>query len=139
MTHFDVANWIREQIATEMSMFYIYNWSDEYKLSKINEFESRIKSTKGYFDIDPRKFTYEEMIKLGFRRWSEEDKLMLIPLWLLPFLIYYIPTVCIDGIKYYHKEAVDTDHRFGCLAYGIECDEIANKEENKLIGTLQHG
>ena len=62
----------------------------------------------------------EQMDDLGFGGWSEENPMRLIPLWLYQFLPDEIETECIDGKKTRLKKSeMDTDNRYGMLAYSI--------------------
>lgn len=95
-------------------------WSDEFIAKEIREIPKIVKEWKEYHPIDPNELTRDEMIELGFGKWSDEDPMYLIPLWLLPFLPDEIECGCIDGEKSLMKIAeMDNDNRFGCLAYGV--------------------
>ena len=69
--------------------------------------------------IQPCELTSNECDELRFGRWSKEDSMRLIPLWLFPFLADDIKVVCIDGSETISKQKMDNDHRGGYLAYGI--------------------
>lgn len=102
------------------------NWSDEFKLKNIAEtpeIVSKWEDKYGSFKIDPSQMTTEELKKLGFGKWDEENEMMLIPIWLYPYLAEKLDTISISGSKHTTKAEIDTDHRFGNLAYGvIPCD-----------------
>jgi hypothetical protein len=61
----------------------------------------------------------EQMVELGFGLWNEETRLFLIPLWLFPFLPDDTQAESISGEHIAKKYKMDTDNRFGCLAYGV--------------------
>lgn len=96
------------------------NWSDEFCRKEIQtatmDFLSTIRK-----HIDFSKLTREEAYSLGFGRWSAENDLYLIPLYLLPIIPIGIELTCIDGQKIiYDGTNVDNDVRFGYIAWGIE-------------------
>ena len=94
------------------------NWSDGFSASHIREIPERVIAEYGKLDIT--ELTSEQMDDLGFSRWSDETPMRLIPLWLFKFLPDEIESECIDGTKKVLKTSeMDNDHRFGCLAYGI--------------------
>lgn len=67
---------------------------------------------------DWRNLTLKEAKELRFGRWSNESDLWLIPLWLFPLIPEDLELTSIGGQKGLVSE-VDTDTRFGCLAWGI--------------------
>lgn len=70
--------------------------------------------------VDPNDLTENELIDLGFGRWSQDSPMYLIPLWLFPFLAHKIKARCVNGEeREYLRSEMDNDNRFGCLAYGI--------------------
>ena len=62
----------------------------------------------------------EERFKLGFRRWDENSKGLLIPLWIVECLPddFDIKVTGICGGEYSIKD-IDKDTRFGCVAYMV--------------------
>lgn len=91
---------------------------------KIREIPTALLEKIGKVNI--AELTAEQMDDLGFIRWSEENPMRLIPLWLYQFLPDEIETECIDGEKFVLKRAdMDNDHRLGWLAYGIWPNEKA--------------
>lgn len=64
------------------------------------------------------------MKELGFGRWSEEDTMRLIPLWLFPFLADEVETESLFGGTCYNKSDIDPDTtRFGIMSYGVVSKE----------------
>ena len=115
---------IRRLILTRAGEVMNYDWDAEFSKKNIKEFPDDLKNrmnTRGndFFNIQPSELTKEEMTELDFGRWSKDDPMRLIPLWLFPFLAQDIKTECIDETKRIRKSDMDTDHRFGCLAYGV--------------------
>ncbi len=65
------------------------------------------------------------MISLGFKSWSDDNPLLLIPLWLMPYLA---PTFEGGVISANEKvtlslSEMDNDCRMGLLAYGVYVTE----------------
>jgi hypothetical protein len=95
-------------------------WGDDFAAKQIREIpEFLIKRNPELGQIQPAELTSDECDRLGFCRWSEENPMRLIPLWLLPFLAEEVKTTCIDGSSVLLKSEMDDDNRGGCLAYGI--------------------
>lgn len=97
-------------------------WSDSFKLDNLkNIFESLGQWEKEYgsFKINPNDLTAKQMNELGFGRWTKEDPMRLIPIWLFPFLCEKFECQCIDGSKHTNLSELDNDHRMGCIAYGV--------------------
>lgn len=123
MSHstFDTAKTIRRVILTKAAESMNYrNWSTAFVGSEIKEIPVIIKNSEWFYPINPSDLTENEMIELGFSKWSEEDPMYLIPFWLFHFLAEELECGCIDGEKRkFNKSEMDNDHRFGCMAYGI--------------------
>lgn len=73
---------------------------------------------KSFADIDLRKCSCEELKALGFGRWEEESKLMLIPASIANMLDQEMQVVSISGMLKVLKNA-GTDIRFGMRSVGI--------------------
>jgi hypothetical protein len=118
-TTFETCKNIRSVLLLSLSECAIYkSWEDSYTLETIRSVSTKI--LERYGTIDPNDLTLKEMEDLGFRRWSEETPIMLIPLWIFPFLPDELECECIDGEKGVRsKDRIDSDHRFGLLAYGV--------------------
>ena len=98
-----------------------------YRNSK-NSYDERIKEIPSVFSkyeffrkVDPNEMTKDQLFKLGFQMWDEDSGLMLIPLYVYPFLkdeiiCGSISDICARLIK---VSEIDLDHHFGCLAYGV--------------------
>lgn len=95
-----------------------YGWSNTTIAQTILELPTRIKRQVG--EIDITQLTAEQMDDLGFGTFSEDLPIRLIPLWLFPYLPTRIKVTKLDGTtEDISTEKMDTDHRGGCLAYGI--------------------
>lgn len=119
MTTFEMCSGIRRLImnTTAEVMNYI-SWGSEYSYKRIMELPEKIKGKGDFKFIDPTELTLDEMKELGFNRWSSDNPIMLIPLWLMPFIDPKVEVTDIEGEKSLFKDA-DNDNRYGCLAYGV--------------------
>jgi len=129
LSTFEKCKVIRNTLLITMGELMVYDsWSDKTKIKSINDIQNDLKvwlESVGATGIDPNKMTKKELKEIGFGLWHKESNLWLIPIWLYPFLVNDIKTVSIGGNEYTSKDQLDTDNRFGCLAYGI----IPEKEE----------
>lgn len=121
MTTFEKCQTIQRMLTNCAGACVVYtNWSDEFVARQLRELPRDILEEDAEFgQIQPAELTYAECNSLGFGRWTKNSPLRLIPLWLFPFLAEEIRTTCINGSKCLCKADMDTDSRFGCLAYGI--------------------
>ena len=125
MTTYDKCRTIRRMIVNRAAEVMAYKtWSEEFSTQEIRALPKELaesKNGKKYFSIQPAEMTDSQLEELGFRKWSDETPMRLIPLWLMPFLAEEIETECIDGEKRLTKKSeMDNDNRFGCLAYGVK-------------------
>lgn len=124
MTTFERCQTIRRMLVIRAAEVMAYkNWGDDFAAKQIRNFPEELmeqNSGPDLFGIQPADLTEAEMVDLGFRRWSEETPMRLIPLWLFPFLAEEIETECINGEKKILKKAdMYIGNRFGCLAYAV--------------------
>lgn len=106
------------------------NWSADFAASQIREIHEKLKDKIGTINI--AELTAEQMDDLGFGKWSEENPMRLIPLWLYQFLPDEIETEWIDGKRSVLKKAdMDTDNRYGMLAYGIWPNAVITESSPK--------
>ena len=120
-TTYDICKWIRKAVLTHCAEVMCYStWSANFAQQQIRKLPSELEKAKDFKLVDPSDLTQEEMEDLGFGMWSDKTKMMLIPLWLKPFLVEKIQAGCINDteIKEYETITMDDDHRFGCIAYG---------------------
>lgn len=120
---FDKCQLIRKIIMNNVAEVFVYkNPSDSIVAKQIRDLPDKIANMKGgadLFRIQPTDLTEAQMIHLGFAKWDDKTDMLLIPLWLLPFLAEEIEIECIDGErKVMNKSGIDSDNRFGLLAYG---------------------
>lgn len=122
MTPFDICKTIQRNILRTASEVAVYeSWSDEFAISEIRGLAARIKSGSWFKPIDPSSFTMDELVELGFGRWSSDNMLMLIPLWLVPYLVpsFEGGSISDDERRTIITAEMDTDNRMGMLAYGV--------------------
>ena len=124
MTTYEKCKNIRRMIVNRAAEVMNYSWDDDFSTKWIRLFPDGLKEQKkhgvDYFGIQPSDLTETEMMELGFGVWSEETPMRLIPLWLYPFLADEITVESIIGKKATIKRTdIDTDNRFGCLAFGV--------------------
>ena len=119
-TTFEICDYIRRCLLLRAAESIVYDWSQDIKLSRITDAVSFIHRTANYRPVDPNDLTREEMTALGFCPWSDELEMLLIPLWLKPFLCEQFVAVSFDGKQFTcDTSTMDDDHRFGMLAYGV--------------------
>jgi len=123
LTTFEKCNAIKRTLLRAVAESTMYeSWDDNYKLKNILEVPeiiSKWEEKYGSFKIDPNEMSKEELEKLEFSEWDEASNLMLIPIWLYPYLADNLKTTTIDGSKHTTKSEINNDHRFGSLAYGV--------------------
>jgi hypothetical protein len=121
MTTFEKCRFIRDLLVRRAAEVMTYqNWSHEFASQQIRDVPTDILTRYPELSgIQPSELTDAECESLGFGRWSQENPMRLIPLWLLPFLADEIKTTSISGGAVLRKADMDNDNRFGCLAYGI--------------------
>lgn len=119
MTTYEKCRSIRRAVLNRAAEVMNYtNWGDEFAAGQIREIPAKLAKHVGEVNIG--NLTASQMDDLGFGSWSKGDAARLIPLWLFPFLPDKIESKCIDGtVATLEKSEMDTDHRFGCLAYSV--------------------
>ena len=127
LTSYEIFSHLKTAMATSAASCYIYeNWSADFCKEYIKQrYDNFIKqlSSEEYSYVKIKDLTIDELKLLGFSYWSQNSKLLLAPLWIVPFLSvdteqqYY----AIDGQKFTFKNNFkpDNDIRFGCVAWGI--------------------
>jgi hypothetical protein len=122
MNNFELAVKLKDMVAGKAAEIYTYiNWEDGFALSEIRGYPDKIKSMDGFFKINPNELTVAEAETLGFNKWDEGSDLLLIPLWLLPFLVdeFMAGSISNDEHGIIKTSEIDNDQRFGCLATGV--------------------
>lgn len=112
---------IQNMLTTTIAEIFTYreHWSQDFSYTSILDRYSNEINAIGQV-IDPNDLTLKEMTSLGFTRYDESG-LMLIPLYLHPFLAKQFDNRCIDGETINAPtNDMDTDNRFGMLAFGVD-------------------
>lgn len=112
---------IQTNLASVAAQAAIYTWTDQFKVEEIKRMVDSIKASPNFTPIDPSNLTLENVKTLGFSLWDEDTGLYLIPFWLYPFLTesFEGASISADKTSKIITKHIDTDTRFGCLAYGI--------------------
>lgn len=115
---------IREALLRVTGESLTYNvWSDEYRLTNIKDIFKHIKNwetkSDNSFKIDPSDLSLEEMIEFRFYNYLEEKNIMLIPIWLFPFLSDEFECESILGTKHFKLSELENKSKYGCLIYGV--------------------
>ncbi len=125
-TQYELANNVRSYMVNALAECISYDWSSEFKISKINEVKEKLNKEVPFIDFSS--MSTEQLSDLGFCLWDEDCKFLLIPLWAYGFLKCGTELHCISGerktvTESYQdndsKDYIDNDVRFGCIAYGI--------------------
>ena len=109
------------------------------KLTEYHDIDTEVFKIKirDYFGkTDYYKFTWEELLNVGFAVW--DDDLILIPKYQYGCIIDGTILMSIDGTELVFEEGMTSDDdRYGYLSYGIHRDRlrVINREDNidKLI------
>jgi len=124
LTTYEKCETIRNHLLRKMGEVLCYkeSWGIKFSMEEIYNLPNIIKEWEeeyGSFAINPCDLTDEEMQKLGFGKFTKDDKTWLIPIWLYPFLADEFESKCIDDKQIFKKKDMNTDHRFGYLAYSV--------------------
>ena len=121
MSDYDFLLMVRHAIINRAAEVFCYNWGADFSSERIKEIPDVFSKSEYFRKVDPNELTIEQLVNIGFKKWDDESGLMLIPLYVYPFLKDEIVCGSISD-----KEAslikvsdIDTDNRFGCLAYGV--------------------
>ena len=121
MSDYDFLLMVRQAIVNRAAEVFCYNWDADFSSERIKEIPGVFSKSKYFRKVDPNEMTKDQLVNLGFQRWDDESGLLLIPLYVYPFLKDEIiggsiSDICARLIK---VSEIDLDHRFGCLAYGV--------------------
>lgn len=127
MTPFEICKAIRNSVIRTAAEVATYTtWSPEFAVNQLRELSDSIKQRATWFSpINPNDLTKAEMVELGFHRWSEKNPMMLIPMWLLPYLVDSFEGGVIGEepkTETLITSLLDSDNRGGLLAYGVYKD-----------------
>lgn len=121
MSDYEFLLMVRQAIVNRAAEVFCYNWDNTSSSKRIQEIPDVFSKSDYFRKVDPNEMTVDQLDSLGFQKWDEDSGLMLIPLYIYPFLkdeimCGSISDTCSRLIK---VSEIDIDHRFGCLAYGI--------------------
>ena len=112
---------VRQAIVNRAAEVFCYSWDADFSSKRIKEIPDVFSKSDYFRNVDPNEMTKEQLVDLGFQKWDEDSGLMLIPLYIYPFLKDEIMCGSISDIcsRLIKVSEIDIDHRFGCLAYGV--------------------
>ena len=121
MSDYEFLLMVRQTIVTRAAEVFCYRWDDAFSSERIKEIPDVFSKSDYFRKVDPNEMTVDQLDNLGFQKWDDESGLMLIPLYVYPFLKDEFMCGSISDIAARNIKAsdIDTDNRFGCLAYGI--------------------
>lgn len=123
MNTFEKCELVRTSILNVASEVAVYEgWDADYCVRKIRGLAGKLErgsDVDSLSNINPCLLTRDQMVRLGFGYWEKGNPMMLIPLWLYPFLTKEFNYESVNGEKGSIKSRMDMDHRFYCLAYGV--------------------
>jgi len=130
-----IINNYKNHIINKTAMSFEYeSWSDDFRLSEIRDAYNTFTDDN---DVDWRLFTKDELVSLGFSAWDED--LILVPLWAYQ--------ICKDGVEltsFYGekvvkgKDMIDTDVRFGCIAFGFTTSELLKRDRKIKLEQIEN-
>ena len=121
MSDYEFLLMVRQAIVNRAAEVICYSWSDDFSSKRMKEIPDVFSKSEYFRKIDPNEMTAEQLAEVGFQKWSEDSGLMLIPLYVYPFLKDEIMCGSISDIceRLIKVSDIGTDNRFGCLAYGV--------------------
>ena len=121
MSDYDFLLMVRQTIINRAAEGFSYSLDADFLSKRIKEIPDVFSKSECFRKVDPNEMTKEQLLDLGFQKWDEDSGLMLIPLYIYPFLKDEIMCGSISDIcsRLIKVSEIDNDHRFGCLAYGV--------------------
>ena len=112
---------VRQAIVYRAAEVFCYSWDNASSSKRIKDIPDVFSKSEYFRKVDPNEMTKEQLVDLGFQKWDEDSCLMLIPLYVYPFLKDEIMCGSISDIcsRLIKVSEIDIDHRFGCIAYGV--------------------
>jgi hypothetical protein len=134
MTQFDIAQNIQRILLNKLAETQLYNhYTTETAFTELKDVIARITTNCDYQPIDPTQLTAAEMDALHFGIWEKESPARLIPLWLYPFLAAEFLYTSVMGHKGTKTADMDTDSRFGYLAYMVTPREETTRQIIQIV------
>ena len=121
MSDYEFLLMVRQAIVNRAAEVFCYNWDNTSSSKRIKEIPDVFSKSDYFRKVDPNEMTVDQLDNLGFQKWDDESGLMLIPLYVYPFLKDEFMCGSISDIAARNIKAsdIDTDNRSGCLAYGV--------------------
>lgn len=121
MSDYEFLLMVRQEIVNRAAEVFCYSWDYASSSKRIKEIPDVFSKSDYFRKVDPNEMTVDQLDSLGFKKWDDESGLMLIPLYVYPFLKDEFMCGSISDIAARNIKAseIDIDHRFGCLAYGV--------------------
>ena len=121
MSDYEFLLMVRQAIVNRAAEVFCYNWDNYSSSNRIKEIPDVFSKSDYFRKVDPNEMTVDQLDNLGFQKWDDDSGLMLIPLYVYPFLKDEFMCGSISDIAARNIKAsdIDTDNRFGCLAYGV--------------------
>ena len=121
MSDYEFLLMVRQAIVNRAAEVFCYNWDNTSSSKRIKEIPDVFSKSDYFRKVDPNEMTVDQLDNLGFQKWDDESGLMLIPLYVYPFLKDEFMCGSISDIAARNIKAsdIDTDTRSGCLAYGV--------------------
>lgn len=109
---------IQVRLSRILACFYVYpTWTDELIVDMTNDIYLKEPLVTAE---ELAQLTKAQLIEIGFRHWSNESDLLLIPIYLYRALHPRLKVFSISDEPPCCLNEVDTDVRYGLLAYGIK-------------------
>ena len=121
MSDYEFLLMVRQAIVNRAAEVFCYNWDTASSSKRIKEIPDVFSKSDYFRKVDPNEMTVDQLDNLGFQKWDDESCLMLIPLYVYPFLKDEFMCGSISDIEARPIKVsdLDTDARYGCLAYGV--------------------
>ena len=121
MSDYEFLLMVRQAIVNRAAEVFCYNWDNTSSSKLIKEIPDVFSKSDYFRKVDPNEMTVDQLDNLGFQKWDDESGLMLIPLYVYPFLKDEFMCGSISDIAARNIKAsdIDTYTRYGCLAYGV--------------------
>ena len=125
MTEYEKLRTIRASILAPIGGVLVYSKSkDRNPMDSVHEVVRDIKN-RG-IQVDPSKCDRDQLFELGFRPYQQDTTLLLLPLWVYPFMHPKASVTDIYGaVGNFEDAAQIVDVLQGCLPYGVRSFEIA--------------
>ena len=121
MSDYEFLLMVRQAIVNRAAEVFCYNWDNAFSSKRIKEIPDVFSKSDYFRKVDPNEMTVDQLDNLGFQKWDDESGLMLIPLYVYPILKdeFMCGSISDKEACLMKTSDIDTDNRFGYLAYGV--------------------